>query len=95
MRICFDMDGTIANLYGVENWLEYLIAEDVFGSKLHVATLVEVALRNEVDKTQGNIEGGEGLHAGRCREMELFIAGEAKSQQVDVVVVVEIATRGP
>ena len=23
------MDGTIANLYGVENWLEYLIAEDV------------------------------------------------------------------
>ena len=21
MRICFDMDGTIANLYGVENWL--------------------------------------------------------------------------
>jgi hypothetical protein len=23
------MDGTIANLYGVENWLAYLIAEDV------------------------------------------------------------------
>lgn len=21
MRICFDMDGTIANLYGVDNWL--------------------------------------------------------------------------
>lgn len=29
MRICFDMDGTIADLYGVENWLDYLIAEDV------------------------------------------------------------------
>ena len=29
MRICFDMDGTIANLYGVPNWLENLIAEDV------------------------------------------------------------------
>lgn len=29
MKICFDMDGTIANLYGVENWLQYLIAEDV------------------------------------------------------------------
>ena len=28
MRICFDMDGTIANLYGVENWLAYLVAED-------------------------------------------------------------------
>lgn len=29
MRICFDMDGTIANLYGVEGWLDNLIAEDV------------------------------------------------------------------
>lgn len=28
MRICFDMDGTIANLYGVEGWLDMLIAED-------------------------------------------------------------------
>lgn len=26
--IWFDMDGTIANLYGVENWLDKLIAED-------------------------------------------------------------------
>ena len=29
MTIWFDMDGTIADLYGVENWLDYLIAEDV------------------------------------------------------------------
>lgn len=28
MKIFFDMDGTIANLYGVENWLQMLIAED-------------------------------------------------------------------
>lgn len=26
--IYFDMDGTIANFYGVPNWLEYLIASD-------------------------------------------------------------------
>ena len=26
--INFDMDGTIADLYGVENWLAYLVAED-------------------------------------------------------------------
>lgn len=26
--IFFDMDGTIADLYGVENWLEYLINEN-------------------------------------------------------------------
>lgn len=30
ITINFDMDGTIANFYGVENWLDYLIAEDVF-----------------------------------------------------------------
>ena len=28
MRIAFDMDGTIADLYGVENWLDMLINED-------------------------------------------------------------------
>ena len=29
MKICFDMDGTIADLYGVDGWLNYLIAEDI------------------------------------------------------------------
>ena len=28
MTIYFDMDGTIANLYGVDGWLEYLINRD-------------------------------------------------------------------
>lgn len=28
MKIWFDMDGTIADLYGVENWLPMLIAND-------------------------------------------------------------------
>ena len=28
MKIWFDMDGTIADLYGVENWLDYLINEN-------------------------------------------------------------------
>ena len=30
ITINFDMDGTIADLYGVENWLDYLIAENPF-----------------------------------------------------------------
>lgn len=29
-EIWFDMDGTIANLYAVEGWLDYLMKEDVF-----------------------------------------------------------------
>lgn len=28
MTFCFDMDGTIADLYSVENWLEYLISSN-------------------------------------------------------------------
>lgn len=28
MKICFDMDGTVANFYAVPNWLDYLINED-------------------------------------------------------------------
>lgn len=30
MTIWFDMDGTIADLYAVENWLSYLLAEETF-----------------------------------------------------------------
>lgn len=30
MKIWFDMDGTIADLYGVEGWLDYLLAGDAF-----------------------------------------------------------------
>lgn len=29
-EINFDMDGTIANFYGVENWLDYLVAKDPY-----------------------------------------------------------------
>ena len=29
ITINFDMDGTIADLYGVENWVDYLVAEQV------------------------------------------------------------------
>lgn len=28
--ICFDMDGTIADLYGVDNWLDYIKAENPY-----------------------------------------------------------------
>lgn len=30
MDICFDMDGTIADLYGVQDWLTHLKNEDVY-----------------------------------------------------------------
>lgn len=30
MRILFDMDGTLANLYGVDNWLNYLTNSNTY-----------------------------------------------------------------
>lgn len=44
ITINFDMDGTIADLYGVENWLPMLIAEDttpyaIARPLLHLSTL--------------------------------------------------------
>lgn len=41
MTIYFDMDGTIANLYGVESWLEFLQNEDAYPYRA-AAPLVDV-----------------------------------------------------
>lgn len=41
MRIAFDLDGTIADLYGVENWLEMLINGDATPYKI-AKTLVNM-----------------------------------------------------
>lgn len=43
MKIYFDMDGTIADLYGVENWLEYLINEDTYPYE-HARPLINLSL---------------------------------------------------
>lgn len=42
-EIWFDMDGTIANLYEVEGWLDYLMREDVF-PYAHAGTLGNFSL---------------------------------------------------
>ena len=47
MKIWFDMDGTIADLYGVDGWLDYLINSDVYPYAnarplLHLSTLARM-----------------------------------------------------
>ena len=54
MRICFDMDGTIANLYGVEGWLENLIAEDVRPYREAEVLLNMNSLARKLNKLQKN-----------------------------------------
>lgn len=50
--IFFDMDGTIANLYGVENWLEYLLNENPFPYKNAKALLNLQALAHRLNNLQ-------------------------------------------
>lgn len=54
MRICFDMDGTIANLYGVTNWLEYLISGNEY-PYLHAEVMVNMnSLARILNRLQRN-----------------------------------------
>ena len=54
MRICFDMDGTIANLYGVENWLEMLINEDATPYKMAETMVNMNSLARVLNRLQKN-----------------------------------------
>lgn len=54
MRICFDMDGTIANLYGVTNWLEYLISGNEY-PYLHAEVMINMnSLARILNRLQRN-----------------------------------------
>ena len=54
ITINFDMDGTIADLYGVENWLDYLIAEDTFPYETAEPLLRLSALARRLNNLQKN-----------------------------------------
>lgn len=53
MKIWFDMDGTIADLYGVDNWLEMLIAEDTTPYTVAKPLLNLSILARYLNKVQG------------------------------------------
>lgn len=52
--IFFDMDGTIADLYGVKNWLDYLINKDAFPYENANALLNLQALARVLHRLQRN-----------------------------------------
>ena len=54
ITINFDMDGTMADLYGVENWLDYLIAGDVFPYENAEPLLRLSALARRLNNLQKN-----------------------------------------
>lgn len=54
MIIFFDMDGTIADLYGVENWLDYLINEYTKPYRMAKALVNMRELGKELNRLQNN-----------------------------------------
>ncbi|MBR5597910.1 MAG: hypothetical protein IKW30_10940 [Lachnospiraceae bacterium] len=52
--VVFDMDGTIANLYGVENWLEYIHNEDPYPYKVAECLYDPVELLTVVNELKAN-----------------------------------------
>lgn len=54
MTIWFDMDGTIADLYGVENWLDYLIAKDALPYEVAKPLIRLSALARVLNRLQRN-----------------------------------------
>ena len=54
ITINFDMDGTIADLYGVENWLPYLEAEDTTPYEIAKPLLRLSALARKLNALQRN-----------------------------------------
>ncbi len=54
MRINFDMDGTIANFYGVAGWLDYLKAEDTKPYEIAKPLVNFSALARLLNKAQRN-----------------------------------------
>jgi hypothetical protein len=74
MTIWFDMDGTIADLYGVDGWLDYLKAENTFPYELakplvnlsHLARLLHKAQEKgyEIGIISWTSKGGSDLYNG-------------------------------
>ena len=74
--LVFDMDGTIANLYGVENWLEMLRAEDptpyIVAQPMYDMDTLKVVL--EMLKLQGwTIAVTSWLSMGSTREYDKLV----------------------
>ena len=54
MTIYFDMDGTIADLYKINNWLNYLIKEDTFPYENALPMIEKKEFQNCIKKLQKN-----------------------------------------
>ncbi len=101
--IFFDMDGTIADLYGVENWLDYLIESDTFPYEIAKPLLRLSALAKILNRLQregyrlgiiswlskcGNADYNQRVTAAK----EKWLKTHLKSVQFDEIHIVKYGT---
>ena len=101
--IYFDMDGTLTDLYGVTNWLEYLINEDVFPYEaakplLRLCTLARLLNRLQREGYKIGIiswlskNGSNEYHEKVTAAKEKWLKTHLKSVKFDEVHIVKYGT---
>lgn len=103
MRIAFDMDGTLANFYGVEGWLESLINEDskpykVAEPLVNMNSLARILNRLQKQGVEIGIiswlskNGSETFNAEVTKAKEAWLRKHLKSVRFDFVEIVTYGT---
>ena len=101
--IWFDMDGTIADLYGVKDWLDYLLAGDVFpyakaAPMLNFSLLARLLNRLQADGWKLGIvswtsKSGSDLYNGEVALTKLvWLHQHLKSVEWDEIKIVKYGT---
>lgn len=102
-RICFDMDGTIADLYGIENWLAELLNESTkpYANAKPLVNLATLARKlNAMQKTGCELviiswlcKGGSAEYNARVTETKLaWLAKHLPSVAWNEIHIVEYGT---
>lgn len=103
MRICFDMDGTLVDLYGVQNWLDFLLAENTFpyekaGTLLNMQVLARLLNKLQREGYQIGIiswlcKGGSPDYNRRVTEAKKkWLSQHLHSVTFDFITIVEYGT---
>lgn len=103
MQINFDMDGTLVDLYGVENWLNMLIAEDTTPYEIakpllnfsHLARLLNrlAAAGNEINIISWTSKAGSMNYNQRVAEVKRnYLAKHLPSVSFTNIFIIEYGT---
>ena len=103
MNIAFDMDGTIADLYGVENWLDMIKAESArpyeiakpLGNMQLIARLLHKAqkLGHKVGIISWTARGGSASYNKKVSEAkQKWLSAHLSSVKFDFIHIVEYGT---